>query len=472
MKLAYFSPFPPQKSGISDYSEALLPYLSKYYEIDLWVSGSKPAGNLAHNYRVINYHNLCSQLSKLEKYDAILYNLGNNPEYHAEIYDVFLKHPGYVILHDYVLYFLVTGYFLDWQKDREGYIREFFYNYGNAGINNVKTVLRGVYPPLQFQNPEWFPLIKQLIQTASGIIVHSDYTKKKIIHDGYTESNIVKINHLHFNNSNSPLSDTKKQDLREKYGIHKNDLLIASFGYVAPTKRNREIIEVITQIMGYTNDSIKYIMVGEGNYIDGLLNDKIIKTGYVSNDDLESLIDCTDIIINLRFPSMGETSGTLIRALSKGKTCIVSDSAWFSELPDDTVIKITTDLIYEKEELMTALLLLLNDQSKMIEYGRNARSYTLKFHDPDAIAKNMVNFFTKCCEVKDNFSKFYMHLNDNRMNELGLKNETTVFIKKYRKNQSKMIQDLGMITLVSKPKKNRLNWLPKRFFGWREEKNV
>jgi glycosyltransferase involved in cell wall biosynthesis len=463
MKLAYFSPLPPQKSGISDYSEALLPYLSKYYEVDLWVSGPKPAGTLAHNYRIINYPNPGTQLSKLKKYDVILYNLGNNPGYHAEIYEVFLKYPGYVILHDYVLFFLVTGYFLDRQKDREGYIREFYFNYGKAGINNVKTVLRGPYPPLQFQNPEWYPLIKRLILTAPGIIVHSEYSKKKIILDGYPESNIVKINSLHYDSANLPLCDAKNHELRERFGIQKNDFVIASFGYVAPTKRNREIIEVITQIISSTNESIKYVMVGEGNYVDGLLNDNIIKTGYVSNDDLETFIDCTDIVVNLRFPSMGETSATLIRALSKGKTCIVSDIAWFSEIPDDVVIKITIDSVNEKHELMNALLLILNDQPKMIEYGRRARSFILKFHDPDSIAKSMVDFFANCLGVNDNFSKYYMHRNNNRMNELGLKENTNTFIQEYGKKQCEMIQDLGMNYCVDKPKKFQLKRLINKF---------
>ena len=44
MRVAYFSPLNPQRSGISDYSEELLPYLGRYLDITLFVErGLTPA---------------------------------------------------------------------------------------------------------------------------------------------------------------------------------------------------------------------------------------------------------------------------------------------------------------------------------------------------------------------------------------------------------------------------------------------
>jgi hypothetical protein len=170
---------------------------------------------------------------------------------------------------------------------------------------------------------------------------------------------------------------------------------------------------------------------------------------------------------------MGETSATLLRGMTAGKPCIVSNIAWFSELPDDTVVKITTDSLNEKEELKNALLLLLNNRAKMIEYGRNARSFTLRFHDPDTIAKNMINFFTNCYEIKDNFSKDYIDLHDNRMNELGLKKDTSSFIRDYRKNQCERIKDIEIITPNTRyPEKKLVKRLTDIFFYQSKEKNV
>ena len=43
MRLAYFSPFSPQRSGIADYSEELLPHLAAQgAQCDLFVDGFEP----------------------------------------------------------------------------------------------------------------------------------------------------------------------------------------------------------------------------------------------------------------------------------------------------------------------------------------------------------------------------------------------------------------------------------------------
>ena len=50
-----------------------------------------------------------------------------------------------------------------------------------------------------------------------------------------------------------------------------------------------------------------------------------------------SLMAACDVLVNLRYPTMGETSGSVIRALGLAKPLLVSDVGWFSELPDDAV---------------------------------------------------------------------------------------------------------------------------------------
>ena len=49
------------------------------------------------------------------------------------------------------------------------------------------------------------------------------------------------------------------------------------------------------------------------------------------------------MLVNLRSPTMGETSGSVIRALSLGKPVIVCDVGWFAELPDGVALKVPVD---------------------------------------------------------------------------------------------------------------------------------
>ena len=43
MRIAYFSPLNPIRSGISDYSEDLLPHLADLVDVDLFVDGFQPS---------------------------------------------------------------------------------------------------------------------------------------------------------------------------------------------------------------------------------------------------------------------------------------------------------------------------------------------------------------------------------------------------------------------------------------------
>ena len=64
-----------------------------------------------------------------------------------------------------------------------------------------------------------------------------------------------------------------------------------------------------------------------------------------------------DVHVNLRAPTMGETSGTAIRALCLGKPLVVSDLGWFAELPDEVALKVPVD--GDEVETLTAALELL-----------------------------------------------------------------------------------------------------------------
>jgi glycosyltransferase involved in cell wall biosynthesis len=394
MKIAYFSPFNPQKSGISDYSERLVPFLKKISDVDLWMDGITPSNQELSGYARFDYSKNKKIRSKLKDYDVILYNMGNNPYFHGRMYDVFLEYPGVVILHDYVLFYLVTGYYLHQKKDEQGYIREFFSNYGRYGLDEVKGLLRNWPNLLEYRYPEKFPLIKSLLGKAQGIIVHSNSTRRLVLQNGYPPDQVVHINQVTYLNSDSEIPGSEIMNLKEHYGIRENDCVIGSFGFIAPTKRNLEVIHVMNEIS--TGEHMKYLMAGEGDYVNGYLSGTILKTGYVSSREFGALLQGSEIVVNLRNPSMGETSATLIRAMSEGKPCIVSDTGWFSELPDDVVIKISCDPVREREELARELRLLLDDPDRRSSFGNRARDYAEHHHDPGTIVQKIAKFLEYC----------------------------------------------------------------------------
>jgi glycosyltransferase involved in cell wall biosynthesis len=89
-----------------------------------------------------------------------------------------------------------------------------------------------------------------------------------------------------------------------------------------------------------------------------------------------------DVLVNLRSPTMGETSGAVIRGLALGKAMLVSDVGWFSELPGDVALKVPVDS-YEAETIAAALELAADRKR---ELGEAARAYVRREHDLSRVA--------------------------------------------------------------------------------------
>src|SRR5215831_11531665 len=83
MKLAYFSPLSPQRSGIADYSEELLPYLAESAEITLFVDGFQPTNpDVISKFQSFDYRKDAEVLTQLSSFDAVVYHMGNDHRYH------------------------------------------------------------------------------------------------------------------------------------------------------------------------------------------------------------------------------------------------------------------------------------------------------------------------------------------------------------------------------------------------------
>jgi glycosyltransferase involved in cell wall biosynthesis len=107
---------------------------------------------------------------------------------------------------------------------------------------------------------------------------------------------------------------------------------------------------------------------------------------YVPEDRMWSLMAACDVLVNLRYPTMGETSGSVIRAMSLGKPLVVSDVGWFAELPDEAVLKVPVD---EREvEVLAGALELATEHGAAL--GEAARAHVRREHELGAVADRYV----------------------------------------------------------------------------------
>ena len=111
--------------------------------------------------------------------------------------------------------------------------------------------------------------------------------------------------------------------------------LIGSFGNVNASKRIPQLLEAFARLRRERPDA-RLLLVGAvspGFDLDrrlqrlGLSDEGIVREAYVEEDRLWSLMAACDVCVNLRSPTMGETSGSVIRQLSLGKPVSSATSA-------------------------------------------------------------------------------------------------------------------------------------------------
>lgn len=351
MKVAYYSPMPPSRSGIADYSALLLPELEKRIEVVV----ARPG-----------------RLRRDPAADVALYHVGNDAEAHGWIVEALRRRPGVVVLHDFVLHHLVVGLTFA-RGDAAGYLAAMEREGGLVGRLLAYAVLDNKLPPLWETRPEEYPLTGEVLRDATGLIVHSHYVEGRIRATGYT-GRIVRIPHPAW-----PVPEIERARVD-------GDPVFGCFGHLNETKRIEELVEAFARIRE-RHSRARLLLVGSLAVRLARLElpEGVDHRDYVPEDVLWSLMAGCDAIVGLRSPTMGETSGSAIRALSLGKPLVVSDVGWFAELPDEAAIKIPVD--EREEDTLAAALEALTDESVRAAMGAAARELVDTEHRLERVAE-------------------------------------------------------------------------------------
>ena len=358
MRVAYYSPFPPERTGVADYSALLAPALARRLDVTIQRRGRKRAPRGA---------------------DVCLYHVGNNPDAHAWIVDALRRHPGVVVLHDFVLHHLVAGMTVG-RRDGHAYLDLMEREHGVVGRLLAHGVLDKRIPPLWESRPEEFPLASFVLEHATGLIVHSHTVADAARAAGY-DGRIWIVPHPAW-----PVPEVAPE--RRGQGV-----VVGCFGVVNSSKRIPELLEAFARLRLRGTDQT-LLLVGPtspGFDLDrrlqrlGLAGDGLVREGWVDELRLWALMAGADVCVNLRHPTMGETSGSVIRAMSLGKPLVVSDVGWFAELPAGVALKIPVD-DGETDALAAGLELLVAREDVRAEMSRAALELARREHDLERVA--------------------------------------------------------------------------------------
>ncbi|HEY8461143.1 MAG TPA: glycosyltransferase [Blastocatellia bacterium] len=341
MRLAYFTPLPPSKSGIADYNSELLPHLAKGAEISVFVAeGDELRENRDRADFSIHDAKDFEEIQARRPFDLCVYHLGNNP-YHEYVYDRAMRTPGLLVMHESCMHHLIASKTLA-RNDADAYRDEMFYAYGQMGARLADMRAGGVSGDYQ---QFLTPLNRRLVQSGLGVIVHNAYAASQL--EGGAPDMPVEVIPHHLSPRVYEMDGMDKLECRRSLDIPDDALAIASFGFVTPSKRVPATLAAFKRLQEQIPNAV-FLVVGEDHRQCGVtplieemgLRGRARVTGYVSEDDFFRYLKAVDVVVNLRFPTAGETSGTLIRALGAGLPVIVTDFGQFAELPDDVCLKV------------------------------------------------------------------------------------------------------------------------------------
>jgi glycosyltransferase involved in cell wall biosynthesis len=382
-KLAYISPLPPERSGISDYSAELLPALGRHYDIDVVVRQDVTDPQIADAFpiRTVEWFR-----NHADHYDRVLYHFGNSP-FHQHMFELLEQVPGTIVLHDFFLSSVVT-YLECYGLVPNAWTAELYTSHGYEAVwqrfhSSDSQTLWGN------SKVGWrYPCNLSVLQRAQGVIVHSKYSLRlaEEWYGGSVRTNCAVIPFVRHKGVTR-----NKIAARQALGFSASDFLVCAFGQLGQVKLNQRLLQAWLN-SGLARDRNCYLLfVGENqndDYGQELLatigrvspEGNIRITGWVDTGAFHQYLAAGDIAVQLRTLSRGETSAAVFDCMNHGLATIVNAHATMAELDGDAVWKLPDE--FTDAQLVEALETLWKDAELRRRLGGRGQEIIADKHNP------------------------------------------------------------------------------------------
>ncbi|RON53537.1 glycosyltransferase [Pseudomonas frederiksbergensis] len=310
--------------------------------------------------------------------DCCVYQIGDNYEFHEGGIVWLVRAPGIVCLHDFFLGHLFRGW-AQQRRDEANHILTQWYgtkitaNYFSACDST--TFIR--------ETRESAPLTEWISSMATGVITHSAWGCDRILQAcagplfvtplAYDAPGAV-------DTANEPKGNRK--------------LKVLTIGHINSNKRIESCIEAISS-NSLLRRNISYHLVGailpsmerklsELATVSGV---ELIISNEVDDATLSEAIRDADVISCLRWPSLEAASASAIEAMLYGKATIVTNTGFYKEIPDQYVLKVSSD--NEVEDLKKIFLSLQNKRSSAADIGKQAQLWARETFTAENYARKL-----------------------------------------------------------------------------------
>lgn len=380
MRIAWFSPMPPTRSGIAAYSEEIVAHLDRMFTIDRF---AEPA---AHDF--VWQH-------QREPYDLVVYQLGNAP-CHDYQWAYLARYPGLVVLHDARLHHARARHLLQ-QERFDDYRREFWYNHPDARRDFAEYAVEGLGGSIYY----FWSMLRVVVRTARTIAVHN----RVVAGDLREEYAGAPIETIRMGVARADAPAQARIAVRHQLGIPQEAVVFAAFGKITREKRIEPVLGALADLLRegaaayllLVGDAADYPTLSDDIAARGL-GDRVRVTGYVPDDRIGDYLGAADACLCLRWPTALETSASWLRCLSASRATIVTELAHQAEIPtvdprtwrpsrsSATPVAVGIAVMDEDRWLGVAMRRLASDRGLRDDLARAGHAYWSANHTLDVMA--------------------------------------------------------------------------------------
>ncbi|USI72353.1 glycosyltransferase [Sphingomonas morindae] len=375
-QIIFFSPLPPVRNGIADYSYSFLPALADEFEILCVIAdGAPPPPDDVRYVRRMQY-----RLQRPRWKNSLhIYQIGNNADHHYMLPDM-VQAPGLVTVHDLSLQHMMALAFPDGVHG-SAYREAMIEAHGHPGAIVASDIsLFGTQSPITHSE---FGMLGLVGQHARALVTHSLLGKLRL--SALPERRpVYKIEHPSRADCAESRDDRRvaRATARRKLRLPARARILMSLGFVTRAKQISATLDAVSVLRGRHPDLL-FVVAGEHRPSEldlrrevaaRGLSDNVLLRDYVADEDMVDYLAACDILMNLRFPSFGETSGTLTNGLGAGCCAAVTDIGVYAEYRDSTLIKITPTHM-DGPGVAAALAPVLADPARQQRYEQNAAAF-------------------------------------------------------------------------------------------------
>lgn len=369
----WFSPVPPTRSSIALDTATVLPALARRTRVIVWTHEKSWSRSLETHAEVRHYDANAIPWPAINAADVTVYHLGNEPHYHAPIWQVQHRHPGIVVLHDLNLQGLFVGSVFNGSISSMEYVRSMRRYYGSRGRELANGLLTGSLRVADVAAEA--PLIGAAIENALSVVVHTEVGRDAIATVADAPVHYVPL-------FVPPITTASTASPARKRARPPYQIII--FGFLGSNRRLESIFKALHDFADREQFHLHiYGTATHEGEMKELVRDLDLERlvtfhGFVDDAELDQALARSDLALNLRDPTMGEVSASQLRIWQAGLPSLVTDIGWYATLPREMVAPVRREA--ELEDIQAHLAAFLTQPETYRQLGENGRRYVREHH--------------------------------------------------------------------------------------------